>query len=116
MPLNRLQATRKRVKVNMKKTSDVIRERRKNIGVTQDVLAEKLGITTSYLSLIENNRREPSLKLRKRISKQLDIPLSLLVLGDIHSLVSNKHEKELSKMLSELYDKIQKGAQNSYIN
>jgi transcriptional regulator with XRE-family HTH domain len=94
----------------MYKTATIIKENRKSIGLKQEDLADKLDITASYLSLIENGKREPSLKLRKKISKHLKIPLSLLVLTDIHDLASNKHEKEIEKMIKEIYEQTYKQA------
>ena len=43
--------------------------------LTQSSLAKDLNVTANYLSLIENNRKEPSLTFLKRFSKRLDAPL-----------------------------------------
>lgn len=51
---------------------------RVNKEMTQKELADMLGITTTYLSLIENNAKKPSLTLVEKISKTLEIPLAML--------------------------------------
>ncbi len=52
---------------------------RKAKNYTQDKLAEKSGITKSYLSLIENNKREVSFSLIEKLAKSLKIPTHLLI-------------------------------------
>jgi transcriptional regulator with XRE-family HTH domain len=42
-------------------------------------LANSLGVTTNYLSLVENDRREPSLSLLKKFAEVLDVPLGYLL-------------------------------------
>lgn len=46
--------------------------------ISQKELATKVGITTTYLSLIENSRKTPSLGLIERISSALGTPLAVL--------------------------------------
>jgi predicted transcriptional regulator/transcriptional regulator with XRE-family HTH domain len=52
-----------------------IRDRRKAQGITQAALAERLGISASYLNLIEGNRRNIAGALLKRIADALAVPL-----------------------------------------
>ncbi len=52
-----------------------IRERRKVLGITQAGLAAKLGISASYLNLIEGNRRNIAGALLKRIADALGVPI-----------------------------------------
>jgi len=49
-------------------------------GIKQAELAEKLSVTTNYISLVENDKREPSLSFLKELSVALDIPVGLLFL------------------------------------
>lgn len=64
----------------------------------QDV-ANKMGISTSYLSLVEQNKREPNLDFLERAATSLEIPLSILIfIGN-----DNTKFKEISP---ELYEKI----------
>jgi transcriptional regulator with XRE-family HTH domain len=47
--------------------------------VSQKELAERLGVSRTYLSQIEGNRRQPSLRLLKEMAKELEVPLPLLI-------------------------------------
>src|SRR3546814_1494438 len=50
-----------------------IRRRRQEIGVTQGTLARRVGISPSYLNLIEHNRRTIGGALLHRIADALDL-------------------------------------------
>lgn len=41
----------------------------------QSALAKDLKVTANYISLIENDRKEPSLTFLKKFSKRMDVPL-----------------------------------------
>lgn len=49
-------------------------------GLTQRELAAKVGITPSYLSLIEAGRRSPTLPTVERIARCIGLPVHLLFL------------------------------------
>lgn len=49
-------------------------------GIRQNEMAERLGISQNYLSLLENNKSEPSLSLLRRISEEFGVPMSFLFL------------------------------------
>jgi transcriptional regulator with XRE-family HTH domain len=42
-------------------------------------LAKKAGLSTSYVSLLENNARDPSLSALQKIAGGLNVPLSVLI-------------------------------------
>lgn len=44
----------------------------------QEDMAEKLGITSTYLSKIENCRKEPTLKLLMKIAKEFNVSLAFI--------------------------------------
>lgn len=48
-------------------------------GLRQGRVAELLGITQNYLSLLENNKAEPSLTLLKKISDIFCVPVAFLL-------------------------------------
>ena len=52
-----------------------IRERRRQIGVTQAELARRIGISASYLNLIERNKRRISGALLHRTAQELSVSL-----------------------------------------
>lgn len=45
----------------------------------QKDMAQRLGISQNYLSLLENNKAEPSLSLLRRVSEQFGVPTSFLL-------------------------------------
>lgn len=55
-----------------------IRERRRHIGVTQADLARRIGISASYLNLIEHNKRQISGPLLRRTADALNLRLDVL--------------------------------------
>lgn len=46
---------------------------RKQSGMTQDQLAEKVGVSTKYIQFIEAGTRKPSLKTVYKIAKALEV-------------------------------------------
>jgi predicted transcriptional regulator/transcriptional regulator with XRE-family HTH domain len=55
-----------------------IRARRREIGLTQTALAGRLGISVSYLNLIEHNKRSIGGRLLRHVAEELDIGLETL--------------------------------------
>ena len=51
----------------------MIKENRKKKGITQEKLAELIGITARQLQRIEKNEDETKIKTLKKIIKELDI-------------------------------------------
>lgn len=48
-------------------------------GFTQAQLSEKAKISTSYLSLLEQSKRDPNLSTIQDIATALDVPISILM-------------------------------------
>lgn len=63
----------------MKKTGEVIRDKRKSLGISLRDMARQLDIAPSYLSDIENNRRIPSEKVILNLSDKTGIPFDSLM-------------------------------------
>ncbi len=55
---------------NREQLAQLVKNRRQALGLTQYSLAEKLGVEASYIALIENGRRKPSLKLVARLDAE----------------------------------------------
>lgn len=72
----------------------------------QGEMARRLGISQNYLSLLENNKAEPSLSLLRRISSEFNVPMSFLFLEGTVDFESN--EPEMHGLLHELRDLIHK--------
>ncbi|MBM4032484.1 MAG: helix-turn-helix transcriptional regulator [Planctomycetes bacterium] len=51
-------------------------------GFSQAALAEKLGVSVSYLCQVERERRTPGLPFLRDVAKVFHIPLALLVLDE----------------------------------
>ena len=62
-------------------------------------LANGAGISVSYLSLIEQGKRDPNFSVLESISKGLDVPLSILVF-----LASDN--SEIKSVSPELFEKL----------
>jgi transcriptional regulator with XRE-family HTH domain len=58
---------------------DAIASFRNLKGVNQKKMANDLGISVTYLSLVENNKEKPSIKKISEIAKYLNIPVSALL-------------------------------------
>lgn len=76
-----------------KKTSlaAILKERRSALELTQQSLAQKLGVRASHIALLENGRRRPSLGLVARLANALDVDgreLLELAYPEIRALVS----------------------------
>ena len=56
---------------------------RKRMKLTQTEMAERIGISQSYLADIEHNRKNISLAVVLRIAKGLNIPVNKLINDDI---------------------------------
>ncbi len=72
---------------------------REQKGLTRTELAEKAELSTSYISLLENNKRDPSLSKVEKIAEGLGVPMSILLF-----LATDKSEFE--SISSELAEKL----------
>ncbi len=79
-----------------------IREHRKGLGITQVALAQRLGISPSYLNLIEGNRRNIGGGLLKRLADELGVPLDRLDGTAEGRLVDDLAEISLDPLLAPL--------------
>jgi len=52
---------------------------RRQLGLSQEALADEAGIHQTYLSGLENGRRNPSLMVLDRLAKALKVDLDALV-------------------------------------
>lgn len=73
-------------------------------GLTQSALAERLSIGSSHLSLIEANKRKPSLRVLDEIAEALNVPTHLLMLlaagpKELEKDADSKQVAELARSL-----------------
>ena len=55
-----------------------IQKRRKEVGLTQEELGDKVGISRAYMGYIEQGRYAPSLEVLEKIARELKTPISSL--------------------------------------
>lgn len=59
-----------------KRLGKKIQRRRKEVGYTQEELADKIGVSRAYMGYIEQGRNAPSLEVLEKIAKHLKLSLS----------------------------------------
>jgi len=52
-----------------------IKKYRRKLGLTQEQLAEEVGLSQKYIQFIENGKRRPSLTVLYKISQKLNIKM-----------------------------------------
>ena len=88
--------------MDLNKISNFIKTKRKELGITQDELAEKLFVTEKAISRWETGRGTPDISLLLPLSKELNIDVSELLNGE-----ENKKNKNGVEQLIE-YNEITK--------
>lgn len=74
----------------------------------QSDLADQLNVSTNYISLIENDKREPSLSFLNSLSDVLNIPVGLLFLDmDLNRNNVSGREQELLMRIRDLIMQIE---------
>ena len=81
------------------KFGSTIKQLRKRQGINQQLLADRLGVTQTYLSLLESDQKTPSINLINSLSKELKIPASILAYLTLE-------RKEISKSKYDAFEKI----------
>ena len=77
-----------------------IRFSREAAGLTQELLAEKVGVSGSYIGYLERGKKSPSLSLLCKISDVLHIDPAMLFKSS-----ESKKDQELTKLILTLSDK-----------
>lgn len=57
----------------------VVRRQRRHAGLTQEVLAERAGLHPTYISMIENGHKVPTLDAARQLAVGLGVRLSKLI-------------------------------------
>lgn len=83
--------------------------------IKQSEMAQRLEISQNYLSLLENNKADPSLSLLRRISSEFNVPVNFLLLEGSFEYESKDVEtdsllKQLEKLIHQLQTSRIKGA------
>lgn len=72
---------------------------RKSKRINQGDLAKRVGITQSYLSQIERGKKNPTINTLTDISKELNVPLGVIMWLSVS-------EKDVSENKKEAYNKL----------
>ena len=78
--------------MDLNKISNFIKTKRKELGITQNELAEKLFVTEKAISRWETGRGTPDISLLLPLSKELNIDVSELLNGEENK--KNKNDVE----------------------
>ena len=70
-----------------------IRERRKELGLSQKELAQKCGVSRQTVNAIENNKYDPTLSLAFHLARELQLTVDELFLPEtkIQTPIQRKH-------------------------
>jgi putative transcriptional regulator len=71
-----------------------IRERRKALGLRQEDLANRLGVTRQTINAVENEKYNPTLGLAMRLALLLQTPVEELFILEVCGKLDKKHDKE----------------------
>lgn len=94
--------------MNLNKISNFIKIKRKELGITQDELAEKLFVTEKAISRWETGRGTPDISLLLPLSKELNVDVSELLNGE----ENKKNTNDLEQLIE--YSKISKANKNNF--
>jgi transcriptional regulator with XRE-family HTH domain len=83
-----------------------------NKKLSQEDVASKLGVSKNYISLVENNKKNPSINFLREVAKLLDIPLILLIWEKM-DLPKGKTDSE--KKISSQLEKMLEDAQRLFV-
>ena len=79
--------------MNLNKISNFIKIKRKELGITQEELAERLFVTEKAVSRWETGRGTPDISLLLPLSKELNIDVSELLNGEENKKSKNDVEQ-----------------------
>lgn len=85
----------------MARLGNVIRDRRRELGLTQDDLADDIGMTNSYIARIEVGERSPGANTLFKIAEVLQIPFEKLM-----ALSASEHKYAKVKLSDEVDRKL----------
>ena len=87
-----------------------LKENRRKLGITQEELAEKAGVSTHYVAMIETRKKYPKPDMLEHLAKTLEIePYKLFsVESDPNEPLERLYQKiitDMKKIVSEAVDK-----------
>lgn len=88
------------------KIGSIIKAERKKRGLSQNQLAARCSITVTYLSLIENDKKEPTVSLLRTIAENLNLPLPILIFMSLDDEDIPESKKEFFNIVKPSIDAI----------
>ena len=79
---------------------------RKNKGLKQKDFCDKVGITQSYLSGIENGKKKPSIDVLEKISDAVNIPIPIMFWFTVTENDVDSSKLEMFKLLKPSLDRL----------
>ena len=92
----------------------VIKKYRKEIGITQEEMANRLGVTTPAVNKWENGNSNPDIELLAPIARLLHISLDTLL--SFHETLSGAEIEEMIREMKVLGKNMEKAAEKGFIN
>lgn len=86
----------------MVKFGSSIKKYRVKANLTQQKLSLKVGVQPTFLSAVENDKKEPSITLIRKISVALRVPLELVLLESFFHIDVPKKDKKISGAIKKL--------------
>lgn len=81
---------------------DNIRYLREKMGISIKDLSELTGITSAYLSMIENNKRKnPSTEMLKKIANELNVDINQLFIPDESTIEETNVIDDIKELVAE---------------
>lgn len=71
-----------------------LKQKRISRNLTQEQVAAKANIARTTYAMIEQNQRDPSVNVAKKIAKTLDFEWSLFFEDEVHESCINDNQKE----------------------
>jgi len=71
-------------------------------GLTQQQLARSAAISTSYLSLLESGKKEPSLQLLGRLADALELSIDLLMMSAIDDFRLRETSDDVARLFGQM--------------
>ena len=82
----------------------LLRTLRTSAGLTQGELSSRAGISPSFLSLLEANKRDPTVSVLRRLGRELGMPPSVLIAAALVDEVepSSPEEQRVREIMNSL--------------
>ena len=75
-----------------------LKQKRKKLRWTQEVTAEKLGITVTHYTAVENGKKDISKRLLIKISETLEESTDFILFGKINTALENEFLTKLNSL------------------